>query len=93
MGDDRARIAAGCDACGGTGYAGRLPAAALDAVPDAAGFGPDRADDGARLFDAAVAAVRAGATDPAEVRRTFGFGRRRRPDASAGDAAPAARAS
>ena len=68
------KVAAGCDACGGTGYAGRRPVAALDAAPDAAGFDPAAADDGARLLAAAVAAVRAGATDPAEVRRVFGFG-------------------
>ena len=68
------RVAAGCDACGGTGYAGRVPAAALDRVPDAAGFDPAAADDGARLFAAALEAVRRGETDPAEVRRVFGFG-------------------
>ena len=68
------RVTAGCEKCGGSGYAGRAPVAVLDRVPDGAGFDPDAADGGARLFAAALAAVRAGATDPAEVRRVFGFG-------------------
>ena len=68
------RVAAGCGACGGRGYAGRVPVAALDRAADAGGFDPDAADGGSRLLAAAVDAVRAGLTDPAEVRRVFGFG-------------------
>ena len=67
-------VAAGCGACGGTGYRGRFPVAALDRADGEAGFDPAAADDGSRLFAAAVAAVREGATDPREVRRVFGFG-------------------
>jgi general secretion pathway protein E len=82
----RFRVAAGCDACLGTGYHGRLVLAEL-LIPDDADLGRAilaRADV-SRLEEAALrggmigrwerarAAVEAGLTDPAEVRRVLGF--------------------
>ena len=75
-----AKVARGCDGCdgcggcGGRGYRGRFPVAVLDAAEGEQGFDPDAADDGSRLFAAALEAVVQGRTDPAEVRRVFGFG-------------------
>jgi general secretion pathway protein E len=82
----RCRVPVGCPACGGTGYAGRFvlaeflrpgqtgraileraDAATIEANAVAAGLVPH-----ARRASEAVAA---GRTSPAEVRRTFGFGR------------------
>ncbi|QDT15937.1 GspE/PulE family protein [Alienimonas californiensis] len=68
------KVARGCEECGGTGYRGRFPVAAFDAADGREGFDPDAADDGSRLFDAALAALARGETDPVEVRRVFGFG-------------------
>ena len=79
--DAPVQVARGCERCGGTGYRGRFPVAAFDGEhdthergADSAGFEAERADDGSRLFAAALDAVARGATDPAEVRRVFGFG-------------------
>ena len=70
------KLARGCERCGGTGYRGRFPVAALDGGDggDERGFDGENADDGSRLFAAALDALARGATDPAEVRRVFGFG-------------------
>ncbi|NNJ27880.1 GspE/PulE family protein [Alienimonas chondri] len=68
------KVARGCDACDGTGYRGRFPVAAFDAAEGGEGFDVDAADDGSRLSAAALAAIERGDTDPAEVRRVFGFG-------------------
>ena len=67
------RTARGCERCGGAGYAGRVPVGVLDRATDRAGFDGAAADDGAGLLAAAVDAVRAGLTDPSEVRRVLGF--------------------
>jgi type II secretory ATPase GspE/PulE/Tfp pilus assembly ATPase PilB-like protein len=80
-----ARLPVGCDACGGTGYRGRLVLAEM-LVPDASDLG--RAilsrTDVARLeqlavqagmitrWDRACRAIEAGLTSPAEVRRVLG---------------------
>ncbi|MEW4569895.1 GspE/PulE family protein [Tautonia sp. JC769] len=82
---DSARAASACDACAGTGYRGRLPIAEfllpgwslvsravlgradVDRIEEAA-----RGSGMIRLWDRAVAAVAAGVTSPAEVRRVLG---------------------
>jgi type II secretory ATPase GspE/PulE/Tfp pilus assembly ATPase PilB-like protein len=81
-----ARIAAGCDHCGGTGYRDRFPIAELLEPTDAT-IGRailDRADRSAieriakekgmiTLWDRAVSAVESGATSAREIRRVLGF--------------------
>jgi type II secretory ATPase GspE/PulE/Tfp pilus assembly ATPase PilB-like protein len=86
---DRARVAVGCDACAGTGYSGRAPltemlifddgplAEAVLARADKATL--ERLASHAGLVDRwsrAAAAVEAGITSPAEVRRVLGFSRK-----------------
>ncbi len=81
----RARVPVGCEACGGTGYRGRIVLAEM-LVPEAAGLGEAilaRADVGrlgeeavrggmVSLWERAREAVEAGRTSPAEVRRVLG---------------------
>jgi type II secretory ATPase GspE/PulE/Tfp pilus assembly ATPase PilB-like protein len=85
---DNARVAVGCDECGGTGYVGRTVLAemvALDSAPLGAAI-LRRADvaeieriaiDGGMIdrWSRALAAVASGVTSPAEVRRVLGFSR------------------
>ena len=82
----RYRVAVGCEACRGVGYAGRMVLAEL-LVPDEHGVGPailDRADvqtieglaAGAGMvgrWDRARRAVEDGRTSPGEIRRVLGF--------------------
>jgi type II secretory ATPase GspE/PulE/Tfp pilus assembly ATPase PilB-like protein len=84
----RTRVPVGCDACRGTGYAGRMVLAEL-LLPGHSETGRailERSDAGAIEAKAVAAgmiphgrraaeAVAAGRTSAAEVRRTFGFGR------------------
>jgi type II secretory ATPase GspE/PulE/Tfp pilus assembly ATPase PilB-like protein len=82
-----ARVAAGCEACGGTGYAGRLPLVELmlpGAWPEgkgAIGRSETRAIEGAavrggmtRIWERALAALGSGQTSAAEIRRVLGLG-------------------
>jgi general secretion pathway protein E len=82
----RARVPVGCEACGGSGYRGRMILAEL-LEPEKLGLGPailDRAD--IRILEEealrggligrwhrACLAIEAGRTSPAEVRRVLGF--------------------
>ena len=89
---ERARVPVGCEACGGTGYAGRTVLAEV-LVPGRAEVGRailDRADVPAveasavtsgmlTRWDRARRAVAAGITSPAEVRRVLGFSERDEP--------------
>jgi type II secretory ATPase GspE/PulE/Tfp pilus assembly ATPase PilB-like protein len=81
------RRPAGCPACWGTGYQGRIVLAELLALRaaamhsailarrDSAELARLAAESGcATLLDRATAAVEAGATSPEEVRRVLGFG-------------------
>jgi general secretion pathway protein E len=86
---ERARKAIGCEACGGTGYRGRMVLAEL-LEPERLGLGPailDRRDihqfeaEALRAgmvgrWDRACHAIEAGLTSPAEVRRVLGFANR-----------------
>jgi type II secretory ATPase GspE/PulE/Tfp pilus assembly ATPase PilB-like protein len=80
------RVPGGCQACRGIGYRGRLALAEmLTAQPTALGRAILSRDDAAHLeelavqagmttlWERAVAAVEAGQTSPAEIRRIFGF--------------------
>lgn len=82
----RAMLPAGCDACGGTGYAGRTVLAEMlplgdDALAQAILARSELAVLEQRALAAgmidrwarAIAAVEAGVTSPAEVRRVLGF--------------------
>lgn len=84
----RSRVPQGCEACGGTGYAGRIVLAELllprhDETGRAILQRADSSTIDAKAVAAgmiahgqrAVEAVAAGRTSAAEVRRTFGFGR------------------
>jgi len=82
----RARVAVGCDRCGGTGYLGRMVLAEL-LEPERLGLGPAilaRSDVKSLELEAGRAgmvgrwaracwAIEAGRTSPAEVRRVLGF--------------------
>jgi general secretion pathway protein E len=83
---DRARVAVGCEACGGSGYRGRMVLAEL-LDPERLGLGPtilakadirvlEREALRAGMVDRwrrACQAIESGLTSPAEVRRVLGF--------------------
>ena len=84
---DNAKIAVGCEACGGAGYAGRMLLAELvDLSASTMGQAIANRADRSQLQEVisgsnvntlsqqAVDAVRRGMTSPQEIRRVFGFG-------------------